>query len=356
MTGTVTVALDAMGGDHGPSEVIAGAVQAVRPGELEIVLVGPERDLLVALEGRLPDGITIRHAPDVIGFDEEPTSAVRAKPEASMVVAARAVREGWAQAAVSAGSTGAMLAASLVAMRRLPGVIRPCLAAVLPGPGGRPLTLVDAGATADCRAEQLVQFAHMGTTLAEDVLGLEEPTCGLLTIGEEPGKGNALTREAHDLLRAAHGLRFRGNIEGRDLFTGAVDVVVTDGFTGNVTLKTAEGTAKYVLSNVRQAALDSLRFKVGGLLLAPAVRALRRRLDPETYGGAYLLGLTGVSVIAHGSSSRVAIANACRYAAAGVSHGVADHVAARVARRPPDGRVDPVAPPLEPVDRAPGGR
>jgi glycerol-3-phosphate acyltransferase PlsX len=330
MAGVVTVALDAMGGDRAPGEICAGACDAVRAGDLEIVLVGDERAIRAALPGgRPPAGITIRPAEDVIAFEEEPAGAVRAKPGASLVVTARSVAEGWAQAAVSAGSTGAMLAASLFAMRRLPGVIRPGLAAVLPGTRG-PITLIDAGANIEPRPEQLVQFAHMGTILAEDILGITAPRCGLLTIGEEPGKGNALAREAHELLAAAPGLRFCGNIEGRDLLN-AVDVVVTDGFTGNVALKTAEGTAKEVLALVRTAAMTSWRAKVGGLLLAPAVRRLRARMDSETYGGAYLLGLAGVSVIAHGSSSRVAIANACRYAAEGVRHDVCAHVRARIA-------------------------
>jgi glycerol-3-phosphate acyltransferase PlsX len=213
MSGVVTVALDAMGGDRGPAEVVAGAALAARPGVLEIVLVGDERTLAAALDGGPPPGVTTRHAGEVIGFDEEPAAAVRAKPDASMVVTARAVGEGWAQAAVSAGSTGAMLAASLFAMRRERGVIRPCLAAVLPGLHG-PVTLVDAGATVDCRPEQLVQFAQMGTTLAEDVLGVQAPTCGLLTVGEEPGKGNALARETYELLVDTPGLRFLRNVEG----------------------------------------------------------------------------------------------------------------------------------------------
>jgi glycerol-3-phosphate acyltransferase PlsX len=331
MSDVVTVALDAMGGDRGPAEVAAGAALAAQPGVLEVVLVGDERRLAGALRGAPPPGVSIRHATEVIGFDEEPAAAVRGKPDASMVVTARGVSEGWAQAAVSAGSTGAMLAASLFAMRRQRGVIRPCLAAVLPGAKG-PVTLVDAGATVDCRPEQLVQFAQMGTTLAEDVLGVAAPTCGLLTVGEEPGKGNALARETYELLVSAPGLRFLRNVEGRDVFSGVVDVVVTDGFTGNVALKTAEGTAKFVLGAVRDAATESWRGKAGGLLLSPTVRRLRRRLDPETYGGAYLLGLSGVAVIAHGSSSRVAIANACRYAAEGVRHDVVAHVAARISR------------------------
>jgi glycerol-3-phosphate acyltransferase PlsX len=279
----------------------------------------------------VPSGLEVRHAPDVIDFGEDPLSAVRSKPDASIVVTARSVREGWADAAVSAGSTGAMLAASTFSMRRIPGVIRPGLAAVLPGRHA-PVTLIDAGANADSRPEHLLQHAHMGSIFASDVLHLRDPRVGLLTIGEEPGKGNELIREAYELLSTTRGIEFYGNVEGRDLLEGVVDVVVTDGFTGNVTLKTAEGVAKVMIQLVREAAMSSLRSKVGGLLLRPAVGAVRRPMEAQTYGGAYLLGLSGVSVIAHGSSSSHAIANACRYAAAGHSSGVCGHIAGRLGR------------------------
>ena len=327
----VTVALDAMGGDRAPAEICAGAVAAVAEGQLEIVLVGDEATIVRALGGSLPAGVTIRHAPDVIDFDEEPAAAVRAKPESSIAVAAGAVRDGWAQAAVSAGSTGAMLAASLFAMRRVPGVIRPGLASVLPSAGG-PLTLLDCGANSDCKPEMLVQFAHMGLCFAEDVLGVRDPTCGLLTIGEEPGKGNQLAKEAYDLLAAAPNLRFIGNVEGRDLLSDRVNVIVTDGFTGNVALKTAEGTAREMAKQIRAAAKTSPLSLLGALLMRGAIRQVRTRMDPETYGGAFLLGLAGISVVAHGSSSRVAIANACRMASAGVSHDICGHVATRLRR------------------------
>jgi glycerol-3-phosphate acyltransferase PlsX len=327
----VTVALDAMGGDRAPAEIVAGAVAAARPGELEVVLVGREPAIRTALEGDPPPGVSIRHSDAAIDFDEEAASAVRAKPDASLVVAAAGVRDGWAQAAVSAGSTGAMLAASLFAMRRIPGVIRPGLATVLPGASG-PITLIDSGANADCKPEMLVQFAHMGACFGEDVLGVREPRVGLLTIGEERGKGNELARDAQVLLAAEPDLRFIGNIEGRDLLGDRVDVVVTDGFTGNVALKTVEGTAREVFKLFRSAADSSWRARIGGLLLRPAVRTLGVHMDPETYGGGFLLGLQGIAVVAHGSSSRTAIANAVRMAADGVSHGVCTHVAARVGR------------------------
>jgi phosphate acyltransferase len=327
--GAVTVALDAMGGDRAPGEICRGALDAALPGVLEIVLVGDTDAVRSAIGGDPPDGVTIRHASDVIDFTDEPAAAVRAKRDASIVVAVSSVRGGWAQAAVSAGSTGAMLAASLLSMRRIAGVYRPGLAAVLPSSRG-PLTLIDAGANSDCRPEMLVQFAHMGSCFAADVLGVANPVCGLLSIGEEPGKGNQLAREAYDLLTAEAELSFYGNVEGRDLLGTVVDVVVTDGFTGNVALKTAEGTAREVLKLVRAAANGSTRAKLGGLLIAPAVRSVRLRMDPETYGGAFLLGLAGISVVAHGSSSRVAIANALRMAAEGVRHDVCGHVAARL--------------------------
>jgi phosphate acyltransferase len=327
----VTVALDAMGGDRAPGEIVAGAVEAARPGALEVVLVGRERDIRAALHGDPPPGVSIRHSETAIDFDEEAASAVRSKPDASLVVAAAGVRDGWAQAAVSAGSTGAMLAASLFAMRRIPGVVRPGLATVLPGTAG-PITLIDSGANADCKPEMLVQFAHMGACFAEDVLGVRNPRVGLLTIGEERGKGNELARDAQDLLAVEPDLRYIGNVEGRDLLGDRVDVVVTDGFTGNVALKTTEGTAREVFKLFRSAVDSSWRARAGGLLLRPAVRKLGVHMDPETYGGGFLLGLQGIAVVAHGSSSRTAIANAVRMAAEGVSHGVCAHVATRVGR------------------------
>jgi phosphate acyltransferase len=327
----VTIALDAMGGDRAPSEICLGALDAAVPGQLEIVLVGDTPLILAEYGGTLPRGVTIRHAPEQIAFDEEPLAAVRAKPESSLVVTAGAVREGWAQAAVSAGSTGALMAASTFSMRRITGVHRPGLAAVIPALGG-PLTLIDCGANIDPRPEMLVQFAHMGACFAEDVLGRRAPRVGLLSIGEEPGKGNQLTKEVFELLAAEAGLDFAGNIEGRDMLVNKVQVVVTDAFTGNVALKTAEGTAIEIFKLIKATAKRNPLTMAGGLLLRRGMRDLRTRLDHETYGGAFLLGLQGIAVAAHGSSSRVAIANACRMAAEGVRHDVCGHVAARVGR------------------------
>jgi glycerol-3-phosphate acyltransferase PlsX len=223
-----------------------------------------------------------------------------------------------------------MLAASLLHIRRLPGVHRPGIAIVIPTKRGRSV-LIDAGANADARPEHLVQFAHMGSVFAEEILEVADPEVRLLSIGEEPEKGNQLTLEAHELLRTA-GLRFAGNTEGRTLLDGEADVVVADGFTGNVALKTLEGTVKSLLDALREELEASARGKVGGVLIRPSARKLRARLDPETYGGGYLLGLNGLVVIAHGSSSRVAIANAIRHAARGVEHHVVERLQERLSR------------------------
>jgi glycerol-3-phosphate acyltransferase PlsX len=261
-------------------------------------------------------------------MDEKPTEAVRAKPGSSLVVACRAVHEGKAQAVVSAGNTGAMLAACLLEIRRLPGVRRPAIAVTIPAREGVSV-LLDAGANADARPEDLLQFAHMGAVFAEEILGVRNPEIRLLSIGEEAEKGNQLTLEAHELL-AASDLNFAGNTEGRELLRGGADVVVTDGFTGNVALKLLEGTIRNLLDAFRQEITATTRGKLGGLLIRPAARRLRDRLDPDTYGGAYLLGLRGLAVIAHGNSSRRAIANAIRLAARGVDNDVVGRLAQRI--------------------------
>jgi phosphate acyltransferase len=313
------IAVDAMGGDRGPDEVVAGALDA-RTDQVEPVLVGPS-----GLDTR---GLELIEASDVIAMDEKPTEAVRAKPDSSLVVACRAVHEGKAQAVVSAGNTGAMLAACLLEIRRLPGVRRPAIAVTIPAREGVSV-LLDAGANADARPEDLLQFAHMGAVFAEEILDVRNPEIRLLSIGEEPEKGNQLTLEAHELL-AASDLNFAGNTEGRDLLRGGADVVVTDGFTGNVALKLLEGTIRNLLDAFRQEITATTRGKLGGLLIRPAARRLRDRLDPDTYGGAYLLGLRGLAVIAHGNSSRRAIANAIRLAARGVDNDVVGRLAQRI--------------------------
>jgi glycerol-3-phosphate acyltransferase PlsX len=307
----IRVAVDAMGGDRGPEEIVAGAVDAASD-TVQPVIVGPR-----GLDTR---GLELIEAPDVIAMDEKPTESVRAKPNSSLVVACRAVGERKADAVVSAGNTGAMLAACLLELRRISGVRRPAIAVTIPARRG-PSVLLDSGANADARPEDLVQFAHMGAVFAEEILGIAKPEIRLLSIGEEPEKGNQLTLEAHRLL-AGTDLNFGGNAEGRDLLIGAADVVVTDGFTGNVALKVTEGTIQSLLEGLREEITSTAVGKLGGLLIRPAARRLRKRLDPDTYGGAYLLGLRGLAVIAHGSSSRRAITNAVSLAARGVEKDV----------------------------------
>jgi glycerol-3-phosphate acyltransferase PlsX len=316
------IAVDAMGSDRGPEEIVAGALEARGDGIEPVLFGGP------GLDAR---GLELHETSDVIGMHEKPAEAVRAKPDSSLVAAVRAVAVGKADAIVSAGNTGAMLAAGLLELRRIPGVLRPAIAVPIPAQRG-PSVLLDSGANADARPEHLLQFATMGAVFAEEILGLDRPEVRLLSIGEEPEKGNQLTLEAHELL-AASDLNFQGNCEGRDLLAGAADVVVTDGFTGNVALKLLEGTIRTILDAFRAEITATPTGKLGGLLIRPAARRLRHRLDPDTYGGAYLLGLRGLAVIAHGNSSRVAIANAIRLAARGVDHDVVGRLAARLPRQ-----------------------
>jgi phosphate acyltransferase len=256
---------------------------------------------------------------------------VRAKPDSSLVAAVRAVGAGEADAVVSAGNTGAMLAAGLLHLRRIPGVMRPAIAVPIPAREGVSV-LLDAGANADARAEHLLQFGHMGSIFSHELLGVENPKVQLLSIGEEDEKGNALTLDAHALLRGSE-LNFQGNLESRELLRGSADVVVTDGFTGNIALKLLEGTIKDLLDALRAEIASTATGKLGGLLIRPAARRLRTRFDPDTYGGAYLLGLRGLAVIAHGSSGRNAVANAIRLAARGVDHRVVERLAERLGER-----------------------
>jgi phosphate acyltransferase len=315
------IAVDAMGGDRGPEAVVEGALAARAEG-IEPVIFGSAQLATGELE--------LVPTTEVVGMDEKPADAFRTKSDSSLVRAVKAVADGEADAVVSAGSTGAILAAGLVLLRRVPGVRRPAIAVPIPS-RRRPSILIDAGANADCRPEHLLQFATMGAVFAEEMLGVARPQVRLLSIGEEPEKGNQLTLEAHELL-AASDLDFRGNAEGRDVLEGAADVLVTDGFTGNVALKAVEGTIRTLLDSLREEITASTAGTVGGFLIRPAARRLRRRLDPDTYGGAYLLGLRGLVVIAHGNSSPTAIANAIRLAARGVDHDVVGRLAGRLAQ------------------------
>jgi glycerol-3-phosphate acyltransferase PlsX len=316
------IAVDALGGDRAPSEIVAGAVEAAADG-IDVTLFGPA--------GLDTHGLPLVETTETIEMHEKAAEAVRGKPDSSLVAAHVAVAEGRADAVVSAGNTGAMLAAGLLHLRRIPGVMRPAIAVPIPTKKG-PSVLLDAGANADARPEHLLQFAHMGAIFAEEILEIARPEVRLLSIGEEAEKGNQLTLDAHALLAASE-LEFAGNAESRDLLAGAADVVVCDGFTGNVALKLLEGTIRTVLDALRAEILATPRGKLGGLLIRPATRRLRSKLDPETYGGAYLLGLRGLSVIAHGNSSRRAISNAIHLAARGVEHDVVGRLAARMPER-----------------------
>jgi glycerol-3-phosphate acyltransferase PlsX len=300
MTAPLVVAVDAMGGDRAPDEVVAGALRAAEDERIRVVLVG--RPEALGHTG----GLEVVAAGEVIGMEDDPGSSVRRKKDASMVRAAEAVRDGRAAAMFSAGNTGGAMASALLRMGRIKGVSRPAVATPLPVPGTTPTVLLDAGANADCQASWLVQFAQMGSAYARTRYGLAEPRVGLLSIGEESSKGSALVKEVHPLLAEVAGVRFVGNVEGRDLLTDDVDVVVTDGFSGNVALKSLEGALR-CLSDAVEAALPAEAWAT----VAPVLESL----DPEAYGGAMLLGVEGVCLIGHGASTATAVANGIAVAA-----------------------------------------
>jgi glycerol-3-phosphate acyltransferase PlsX len=323
------IAVDAMGGDHAPEQIVAGAVAAVREHGARVVLTGRPgllRPLLARHGG--PDGVSVVPAEEALGMDEGALASWR-RPRSSIAIACQLVHRGQAAAVMSAGSTGAIVATARLRLRPLPGVARPALAVVLPT-GPEPTLLLDVGAIADPKPEMLVQFAQLGVAYAQVACGLAEPRVGLLTIGAEPGKGNKLARRAHELLatppHGTHGglpINFAGNVEGGDLLTGKVDVIVTDGFTGNVALKTLEGAASFAGRQLREAVGGSRLARLGTLLQRRGLRELSRRLDAETYGGAALLGMEGTVVIAHGAAgakgTAAAIKLACDLSAAGIT-------------------------------------
>ncbi|HEY8083121.1 MAG TPA: phosphate acyltransferase PlsX [Solirubrobacterales bacterium] len=305
----VTVALDGFGAERGFDVLAEGARLAAAEGVLLRVFGSPEE---LGLDG--VEGIEVIPTTEWIANEEDPLPAIRSRAEASIVRAVRDVANGAADAVVSAGSTGATMAAATFGLRRLQGVKRPALAAQLPVPG-KPVLFLDVGANSEVRAQHLVQFAFLGSAFSQAVLGVERPRVGLLSVGEEPGKGTEEVIAAHALLKNAPGLQFIGNVEGSDLPSGGVDVVVTDGFTGNVSLKLMEGTARAVTTAIRGAARSNPVAGLGGLLMRPALGGLRRELHPDTTGGAILLGLRAVAVVGHGSAGAEGIANAVRLAA-----------------------------------------
>jgi glycerol-3-phosphate acyltransferase PlsX len=322
------VAVDAMGGDLAPGEIVAGALQAAEAG-LPVLLVGdPER------MGDTGD-LHVMVAREVIEMHDDPTRGVRNKKDASLLRAAEAVRDGRACAMVSAGNTGATMASALFRMGRLKGVNRPAIATPIPVPGSTPTVVLDAGANAECAAAWLVQFAQLGSAFASQRYGIHKPRVGLLSIGEEDTKGNSLVKETHALLAsgaAGSDVHFIGNVEGRDVMTDQVDVVVTDGFTGNVVLKTLEGSLKFAFAAVLGAIGADEETKRAGEVLLPALLPLAAELDPESHGGAVLLGVDGICVISHGSSSALAVVNAVRVAATAADEGLVARLQAAVAR------------------------
>ncbi|MDQ6728162.1 MAG: phosphate acyltransferase PlsX [Actinomycetota bacterium] len=306
------IVVDAMGGDKGPAEIVAGAREAAATLGVPVVLIG--RPEAIGDAGDLE----VWPASEVIDMADDPLQGVRRRKDASMVRAAEAVRDGRASAMVSAGNTGAVMAGALLRMGRIKGVARPAIATMLPVPGSTPTVLLDSGANAECTAPWLLQFAQMGAAYAAQRLGKAEPLVALLSIGEEPSKGNDLVREAHALLARPGALptgRFVGNVEGRDMLTDAADVVVTDGFTGNVVLKTLEGSVRVVVDALLGVMTATDEARAAAKVLLPALLPLQAELDPDTYGGAMLLGVDGVCIISHGSSSARAIVNAVGLAA-----------------------------------------
>ena len=317
------IALDAMGGDRAPGDILAGAHAAAAAG-LPVVLVGPA-DL--GGTGDLP----LIVASEVIAMDEDPAGGVRRKKDSTLVRAAEAVRDGKACAMVSAGNTGATMASALLRMGRIRGVNRPAIATPIPVPGHLPNIMLDAGANAEVQPEWLVQFAQMGSIYSRSRFGIAAPKVGLLSIGEEPGKGDTLRKEAYELLSAASGIEFVGNVEGRDLMKKTADVIVTDGFTGNVALKTLEGGMKTLFASLLEAFAAEPQYKEHADALLPALLPLHAQMSPDTYGGAVLLGVDGICIISHGSSGQTAIVNAMKLAHELAGSGMVAEIAAAFA-------------------------
>ncbi len=322
------VAVDAMGGDDAPRPILAGAHRAAAAG-IPVVVVGP-----ADLEGRVgADGTTLDliEASEVIGMHDDAAQGVRRKKDATLVRAAEAVRDGRASAMISAGNTGATMAAALLRMGRISGVKRPAIATPIPVPGATPTVLLDAGANSEVQAEWMVQFALMGSVYARHRFDIDRPKVGLLSIGEEPGKGDSLRKEAYELLGAASHLNFIGNVEGRDVMSAELDVCVTDGFTGNVVLKTLEGGMKVIVRAMLDAFAAEEHYKPHADALMPALLPLYEALSPDTYGGAVMLGVDGVCIIAHGSSGETAIANGIGVARDMVEHDMVGEIRTAIA-------------------------
>jgi glycerol-3-phosphate acyltransferase PlsX len=334
---SLPIALDAMGGDNAPREVVRGAALAVRELGVRVALVGLRADIdreLASLppeDGAALPSLSVVEAAEVVAMGEHPAQAVRSKRDASVNVACREVAAGRACAVVSAGNSGAVLAAALLGIKRVPGVARPAIGALIPGPGEHQTFVLDVGANTDCRPEWLMQFGIMGSVYATQMMRVANPRVALLSNGEERGKGNELVQAAEPLLMDA-AVTFVGNVEGKDLFSSKADIVVCDGFAGNVALKVAEGVAEFLFASISAEARGSLQGKVGGALLKPKLRPLRDRVDYRKTGGALLLGVAGEVVIAHGRSDALAIMNAIRVADQAARHDVSGTIARLIPR------------------------
>lgn len=313
------IVVDAMGGDYAPREAVLGALEASRDG-IEVILVGDRDKILCELKQGRSERIEVVHATETIDMGEQPAVAVRRKKNSSIVKSIHMVKEGTASAFVSAGSTGAVMAASLLGLGRIRGIDRPAIASVLPSEKGGTV-LLDVGANVDCKPKNLLQFGIMGHIYAEKILGIQNPRVGLLNVGEEESKGNELTLEVFPLLKNAH-INFIGNVEGRDIFSGSVNVVVCDGFVGNAVLKAGEGLAMALMRMMKEELTRSWLSKMGTALTLPAMKEIRRRVDYAECGGAPLLGVGGVVIVCHGSSTATAIRNAIKVAANAVSSGL----------------------------------
>ena len=348
----IDIALDAVGTDKAPEPEIRGAILACRALPVRVHLIGPEaelRDLLDEHLGNEDLPIVIHHASERIGMEEKAAHAVRIKKDSSMRVGLKLVREGKAAGFVTAGNTGAAMATAKMVLGALPGVDRPALATPMPSSTGNPCVLLDVGANVDCKAHNLQQFALMGEIYARSVLKIDEPRVGLLSIGEEESKGNQLTRDTFPLLRALSAIDFIGNVEGRDIFSGLADVIVCDGFVGNVALKTSEGVGRFVRDVLRESLTRTVTAQVGALLSRKAFNEFRRRLDYREYGGAPLLGVRGICIIGHGSSNDRAIFNGIRVAYEFAKSGTNQRIEAEFAKHkkingPPPNPEDPAGP------------
>lgn len=322
------IAIDAMGGDYAPQKIVEGAVLAAQESEIPIILVGREREIRSELNKYSTENlpITIQPASEVIGMSESPSKASRQKQDASIVVATKLVAEGRADAVVSAGNSGAVMTSALRYLGRLHGVSRPAIATLIPTQRGGHCIVADVGANADCKPEYLLQFAMMAKVVAEKILTIKEPKVGILSIGEEKEKGNRLTKNSTPLLESCPELRFIGNVEGRDIAKGKADVIICDGFVGNVVLKTIEGTAEAIARMLKAEIAESFLAKIGYFFIQPAFKQFRKKVDYAEYGGAPLLGVNGICIISHGKSNAKAIKNAVKVAERFVSKKVNEEI------------------------------